>query len=343
MDTIEPVLLLTGEARTRDAVEATAAALGLAVAVVAEVDAALERWAASEVVLVGSDRAGPLAAFGPRRRPGVYVVGPEAAELGTWSAPLGAPVIPLPQGLAWLTSVLAADTDSDSRLVAVVGGSGGVGASTLAVGLALAAVRRGLSAALVDVDPLGGGIDLLLGAERAPGWRWPRLHGARGEVGDVRGVLPSIGGVAVVAMGRGEGAETPPAESVHAVLGSLRRHHDLVVLDAGRAPLAGVRPAVRGADRTILVSGSGVVGVAASARVRDTLDLDEPGLVVRAERGGAPGSVIAGSLALPLWGTLPRDRRVASAAEAGVLPPASGRWPRAVTAVLERVRTEAES
>ncbi|NLE18592.1 MAG: hypothetical protein GX632_08660 [Propioniciclava sp.] len=341
MDRDDEVLLVTADGPLRDAVEATAAALGLRVRVV-DVDGALARWPSARVVLVGGDRAAALASTGPHRRPHVYLVGFDPVELGTWSMPLGAEVIPLPQGTAWLGGVLAADAGPDSRTVAVVGGSGGVGASTLAAGLALAAVRRGLTCALVDLDPLGGGLDLVLGAERAPGWRWPRLLGARGEVGDVRGVLPVVEGVTVVAMGRGpdEGALT--VESVRAVLGSLGRHHGLVLLDPGRVPLPAARQAVRGAEATVLLAGGGVRAVAAAARVAAGLEGTGAGVVVRRAPGGPPVTVVADAVGLPCWGDVPTDRRVAADAEAGE-PPWSGRsrWGRAVARVLERVWQEA--
>lgn len=341
MEQIEHVALLTADPRVRDAVESTAAALGLGVRTSDTVDAALAAWPSARAVLVGADLAAGLASAAPRRRPRVYLVGFEAAELGTWSVPLGAGVIPLPQGIAWLSGVLGNDT-REARVLAVVGGSGGVGASTLAAGFALASVRAGRSAALVDLDAVGGGIDLLLGAERAAGWRWPKLVGARGEVGDVRGVLPQVAGVTVVAMGRGDDAEEPSAESVHAVLGALGRHHELVVLDAGRVPTGASRLAVRGADSTVLLSGAGVRAVAASARVRRGLDAADAGVVVRAHRGGPPSEVVAHALGLPLWGKVPHDARLAGLAEAGE-PPGAGRarWGRAVARVLERVLQEA--
>ena len=341
MDSDGDVVLVTAEARVRDAVESTAAALGLPVSTIATAEGALQRWASARVVLVGGDLAAAVASSGPPARRHVHLVGFDAAELGTWSMPLGAEVIPLPQGVAWLTGVLATD-ERDSRRVAVVGGSGGVGASTLAAGLALAAARRGQSCALVDLDPLGGGIDLLLGAERTPGWRWPRLVGARGEVGDVRGVLPRVHGVTVVAMGRGADAVGPTAEAVHAVMGSLTRHHELVLVDGGRTPAASARQALRAVDATGVLSGAGVRDVAATARVADGLGPAGLGLVVRGTRGGPPGGVVADALGLPLWGEVPADRRLAADAEAGE-PPGRPRsaWARAVERVLARVGAEA--
>ena len=335
------VVLVTAEARLRDVVESTAAALALRVVTVATPEAALPCWSGARVVLVGGDLAAAVASVAPPPRAKVHLVGFDPAELGTWSMPLGAEVIPLPQGVAWLAGVLAA-AEADSRCVAVVGGSGGVGASTVAAGLALAAARRGRGCALVDLDPLGGGIDLLLGAERTPGWRWPRLLGARGEVGDVRGVLPVVHGVTVVAMGRGAGDAGLTAESVHAVLGSLGRYHHLVVVDGGRMPVPAARQALRAADATVLAVGDGVRAVAAAARVRAALEPNGVGVVVHRGRGGPPGAVVADALALPLWGEVPNDRRLAADAEAGEPPGrARSRWSRSVERLLDRVWEEA--
>jgi hypothetical protein len=68
------------------------------------------------------------------------------------------------------------------RVIAVLGGRGGAGASVLAGGLAVTAARRGLRTLLVDADPLGGGVDLVLGWESLDGLRWPALSQASGEV-----------------------------------------------------------------------------------------------------------------------------------------------------------------
>ncbi len=341
VDPEDEVLLVTADGPVRDAVESSAAALGLRVAVVPGVEEALARWASARVVLVGGDRAAGLASVGPRRRAHVYLVGFDPVDLGTWSMPLGAEVIPLPHGVAWLAGVLASDAEAETRTVAVVGGSGGVGASTLAAGLALVGARRGLACALVDLDPLGGGLDLVVGAERTPGWRWPRLLGARGEVGDVRGVLPVVDGVTLVAMGRGADVGRLTVEAVHAVLGSLGRHHDLVVLDAGRVPVPAVRQAVRGVEAAVLLAGGGVRAVAAAARVRADLDTPATGVVVRRTVTGPPGVVVADAVGLPLWGEVPTDRRVVADTEAGEVPGRGrSRWGRAVARVLDRVWEE---
>ena len=62
-------------------------------------------------------------------------------------------------------------------IVGVTGARGGAGASILASMLALTAARQGLRPLLVDGDPLGGGLDLMLGLEQADGLRCSGLAG----------------------------------------------------------------------------------------------------------------------------------------------------------------------
>lgn len=332
----EDVTLLTSDQAIQDAVESSAAALGVPVHAVAHPDDALACWPTARAILVGGDQAAALASVAPQRRERVYLVGYEPAELGSWSLPLGAEVIPLPQGRAWLTSVLTPETERQARIVAVVGGSGGAGASTLAAGLALAGARAGVNCALIDADELGGGIDLVLGAERAPGWRWPRLLAARGEVGDLRGVLPRVADVTVVSFGRGSCALR--AEALHAVVGALARHHDVLIVDAGRG--AAAMPLVRGADATVLAVRGQVRAIAAAAVVRERLGSGPVGVVV-GDRAGPPGTLVAEMVGAPLWGLLPRSRAVAADAEAGELPRHRGTWARAAARVWTRVWAEA--
>ena len=338
MDEAGLVVVATRDARVRDAVEAAAATLGRAVEQVGDAAGALAAWPHAEALLIGADVAAGVAAAQPRRRAGVYLLGFPDAEPATWSVPLGAGVIPLPQGSMLLTDVLTGAPAAAGAVVAVVGGSGGVGASTLAAGLALDAARGGRSAAVLEVDEGSGGIDLLLGAERAPGWRWPRLVGARGEVGDVRSLLPRVSGVPFVAMGRGETAGPLPGDAVVAVLGTLARHHDLVVVDAGRAPTAVARHTVQTADAVLLVCAGDARGVAAAAATRDRFAWASGAVVVRAAAQGAVPEAVAAALGMPLAGVLPHDRRLPGAAAEGISPVAAGRrWRRAVGALASAV------
>jgi secretion/DNA translocation related CpaE-like protein len=332
-------LLCTADDAIAAAVSAAGAAVQRSVVRVGDAEALIGRWREARVVLVGADLAVLAGRLSLPSRQGVYVLGDASSPASALSAsvPLGACTIVLPEGGAWLADVLAGRTGTSqpTSRISVLGGSGGVGASTLAVGLACAGTRLGATA-LVDLDALGGGVDLLLGAERVSGWRWDRLRAARGQIGELSNQVPAAAGVTLVSMDR-EDATTVTRDAVAAVLASLARSSELVVIDVGRSLDAGAREALRGSDRTVLVCAQDVRGVAAA---RMTLVAGEPpgaGVVVRMRRGGAirPAEVAA-ALGLPLLGTVPHDGALVAAAERGVPPDrAAGRaWLRACASVL---------
>src|SRR4051812_19356091 len=136
-------------------------------------------WSSAAAVLLDAAAAGQLAGQGLPRRPRVAVlVRDDEPTAWRFAVTLGAEqvaVLPMDEP-AVLRGVLSAGAVSGgAAVVACVPASGGAGASTVAVGLALAAARRGTDTLLVDTDPIGGGLDLLLGAEHAPGLRWPDI------------------------------------------------------------------------------------------------------------------------------------------------------------------------
>jgi secretion/DNA translocation related CpaE-like protein len=340
--------VVTADGELLEQVLATAAAAAIEPTVVPDGVAARSLWTSAAIVVVGIDRAPELAGMSLSRRSEVYLVGGAADReaLCAWSGPLGAAVVVLPGAAGWLTASLsdaARHRLGAGHLVAVLGGSGGVGASTWAAGLAVVAAQQEWRTALVDADPLGGGLDLLLGAERSGGWRWPRLAGARGHLGDLAGQLPHVDGVDVLAAGRGEdGATGPPgAEQLQAVLRSTSRTHHLTVVDLPRAPEWVAREVGRHADLMLVVVRADVRGISAARAVLDRLaDGPQPQLVVRRRRGGPlTATAVADGLAVPLAGTVPDDPALRLGAERGDPPARSARSPLALScrAVLGRL------
>lgn len=320
------VLVVAGPGETQDAVLAAASAQELATRTVTGATELADGWRDAGMVFVADEFAEAAAGMALPHREGVYLVGADEVTLTAWSAPLGARVIGLPAGRAWLGVVLGGGGPAAARtpVLAVLGGCGGVGASTLAGALACLAARRSGSAALVDADPVGGGIDLLLGAERTEGWRWPRLSGAEGYLGDLRPYLPVMDGVSLVSMARGPTLDLA-RDPLAAILGSLRRSHDLVVLDPGRTLATAAREAIRLATRVLLVVPDGVRAVAAARELIRAHQLDDAELVLRRGGQGLGPAAVADALGLPVAAELPTDRRLPVAAERGLSPLRAGR------------------
>ncbi|HSN11571.1 MAG TPA: septum site-determining protein Ssd [Propionibacteriaceae bacterium] len=332
-------LLCTADESIAATVSAAAAAVERQVARVRDAESLLGRWRDAGVVLVGADLAVAAGRMGLPVRVGVYVLGDASAPASALSASvsLNAATIVLPEGGACLADVLSGRAGEAARTsrISVLGGSGGVGASTLAVGLATAGTTLGATA-LVDLDPLGGGVDLLLGAERATGWRWDKLRSARGQIGELAGHVPVSEGLTLVPMSRDDSGALP-RDAVAAVVASLARSSGLVVMDVGRSLDAGAREALRGSDRTVLVCAQDVRGVASARMTLAAADVSGAGVVVRLRPGGTlrPAEVAA-AVGLPLLGAVPFDKALALAAERGVPPGrAAGRaWLRACAAIL---------
>ena len=239
----------------------------------------------------------------------------------------------LPASAGWLSEALA-DLSSTGRvtgsLVCVVGGSGGVGASTLAAGLAFVAARASQRTMLIDADTRSGGLDLLLGAERTPGWRWPRLASARGHLGDLTGQLAAVEGVDLLSMARGESTQgwELQAEQLKSVLLSAMRSHDITVLDLPRTLGTTAREALRRAKLAVLLARDDVRGVAAGREVVRELEgeCDCLGVVVRQGRSRLlQPDLVATGIGLPLLGSLPDDLGLTLAAERGDPPARSAR------------------
>lgn len=312
------------------------AAVGVAADVEADPSSLRPRWRREGVVLVGVDQAARVADLGLPRRSEVYVLGQatDRDETHSWSARLGAAVVTLPEGAGDLAAVLAelaSRRPRAGRILCVVGGSGGVGASTLAAALAVTAARTGERTLLVDGDPTGGGLDLLLGAEHLPGWRWPRLAAARGHLGDLGGELPHAEGVELLSMDRSPGTLGPlHPEQVAAVLGSAARCHGLTVVDLPRAVDAGGAEALRRADQTLLLVQGDVRGVAAARRVALLVSPTCRSLAVVVRMGrtrGLEATTVAQALELPLLATVEHDPSLARGAERGDPPGRSARTP----------------
>ena len=283
------------------------------------------------LVLVGADALTGSALRSLPRRPGVVVVTPRELPAPAWASAveLGAErVAVLPDDEAWLLSRASAAVRSpvERGWLAVVGGScGGAGTSTVAAAVALAAAPGVL---LVDGDPWGGGLDLVLGAERAEGLRWPELAGLRGRVaGDaLLAALPEVDGVHLLASAR-ELPQAMPEEAVSAVVEAARSVGCPVVVDLSRCGSLEASVVLGDADLAVLVV-PGRLRAATAAR----LLVSAPGspwsgaeLVAGRVPGGLSAAEVAAVVGRPVLAELPHDRRAVARGERGEPPDVGAR------------------
>jgi len=223
-----------------------------------------------------------------------------------------------------------------ARVVGVVGAVGGVGASALAAATARLAVSAGRPSALVDLDPAGGGFDVLLGIEHDAGPRWADVLGQRGGFPPDRlmAALPTWHDVRVLSSDVRGGVALADPVALDAVA-ALTRAADAVVLDLPRAVLApDAEPdwlALCGA--VVLVTGCDTRSAAAAAAAAGRLAGRAAHLVVR---GPASGSLLPGDVAeatgLPLGAVMRPERAFAAGVERGLSPGDQRRGPLLATA-----------
>jgi secretion/DNA translocation related CpaE-like protein len=292
------------------------------------------------LVLVGADALAAAAVRALPRRPGVVVVATRELPAADWAGAveLGAErVAVLPDDESWLLARSTAAVRSPVErgwLVAVGGACGGAGASTVATAVALAAAP---GVTLVDADPWGAGLDLLLGAERADGLRWPELTGLRGRVeGDaLLAALPDVGGVHVVAASRSSPGLVPAA-ALTAVVDASRAVGCPVVVDLPRT--AGEDASVAGdADLAVLVVPSRLRAATAARLQVEAPDSPWAGaqLVVRQVPGGLSREEVADVVGRPVLAVLAHDRSAVPRGERGEPPLISARSP--LGAVARRI------
>lgn len=267
-------LILTRDRDLLSELERLAAAAGVRPAPASEAAAALRAWSRAPVVLVGADLVEEVVEWGPGRRDGVHVVslGAVPHDLFRWALTLGAEdVAELPKSDAWVLELLADLGDAQrppGRVVGVLGGCGGAGATTLACALGLASAREDRPAMVVDADSTGPGLDRVLGMDRVEGVRWDAITQTTGRLSasSLRAALPRVDGLGVLTWGSG-----PPASlqafAVREVVAAGRRGHDLVVLDLPRSMEPAIAEIIARCDDLVVVTTATVPAIAATSRL----------------------------------------------------------------------------
>lgn len=322
----------------------------------AGVDDCRGEWLRAAAVVLDPTAVRALAGRHTPRRERVVIVADDEPGPEVWREALvlgAADVFALPLDEADLVACLTAMRSPRARpgaAIAVIGGHGGAGASVLAAAVALTAVDHH-RVLLLDVDELGGGIDLTLGVEAEPGLRWQDLA-IRG--GTVRGqalhdALPhAVQRLSVLAPRRpagpaalGGAGAVIEADAVRATMDAGRADGDVVVVDLPRADNPVMRTVVDSVDLVLVITTATVAGVASSRAVAARIGLSGPAVEL-AVRGPAPGGLrapeVAAAVDLPLLVAYRSDPGLAGRLESGRLR-LGGRQPlgRAARTVCRRL------
>lgn len=206
-------------------------------------------------------------------------------------------VLPLPARSEELLSRLAelARPRAASRVIAVAGGCGGAGASSFAARLAAAARRHGPTV-LIDADPLGGGLNLLVEEPVTTGIGWADVGGLGPDDGEaLREGLPRVDDVSLLVASDHIG---PAPEPLSRVLTALDPLGGTVVVDLADelVPIGAEL-----ADELLLLVPTSDHAVRAAARRLRAWQLPDAltGAVVR-RRGPLTPREVCEDLALPL-------------------------------------------
>ncbi len=270
-----PALVVTADEALLATLLPLAAAADVAPTIARDPLTALVTWGRAPVVLVGTDLAVAMVEVAPEPRSRCHVVSGlrPSDELFRTALELGAEsVVDLTNSAEWLVEQLADLTESQpdrARVIGVIGGTGGAGATTFACALGQWASRSG-DAAIIDCDPQGPGLDRMLGLERTEGFRWDALCQTTGRLSarSLREALPRRDRLGVLSWYVDGRAQSLQAFAVREALSAARRGHRVVVVDLPRSPDPLIDEIAARCDQLLVVTAASVVGVAGAARMR---------------------------------------------------------------------------
>lgn len=322
---VADVLLICADSELVDRVLALTSASQLSVEIAEGNDQVAQGWMRAALVVVAVDQLPVVMAMHLPRRSGVVVFG--HAQAAHWRAAfdLGADAVVSPtDDPGWLAErVRGAGADLPSgRVVGVTGARGGAGGSVFAAALAVAAVRARITPYLLDLDPLGCGLAVTLGADDYQGLSWDQVSAGQGRIPvlSLQTAVAVVDGVGLLGWHPGASRDLGPGV-VGAVVDTARLCTALTVVDLGRVTTQPQHEALARCDRVFMVVPADVRSVRAGQQMvaRQTLSMCE--VVVRGPNpGGLVAEDVGQALGLPVLAAMGADRDLDKRLERGEPP-----------------------
>lgn len=338
------VLLISGDPDTVDHVLALASASQLTSEVTAAPEAFTQAWLRSVVVVVGLDALSQVASAHLPRRPNVVVLGQAQPPDWRLAFDAGAEAVVVPPGEpGWLAErVRRAGHELPSGVVVgVLGCRGGAGASVFATALAMATVRARQLPYLLDLDPMGCGLAVILGADSAPGLTWEQVSGGVGRIPalSLQATVGQVEGVGLLGWSDAGQEELSPGVA-GAVVDAARLCAPLTVVDLGRAVTSAQQEALARCDRVLMMVPADVRSVRSARRMTLRSGLSMCEVIVRGPNpGGLVAQDVGQAVGLPVLAAMGADRGLDQRLERGEPPGSRARSPlgRAGDGILREV------
>lgn len=232
----------------------------------------------------------------------------------------------------------------------ITSGKGGVGKSTVTVGLGRALARRGRRVLLIDCDAGLRSLDRMTGAEE--GLVFDIADVVYGRCSPADAIVPCGGGENLFLLPAPASAENMIRPGVmRKLVPLLARYFDHVLLDSPAGVGGGFRSAARAADRALVVCGPDPVsvrGARAAADLLEKLDVRDKRLVINRFSEGffrATGAYVdldgvIDAAGVRLFGMVPEDLAMAAAFLRGLPAKDSSKGMMAISRLASRLEGE---
>lgn len=295
------VLFVSSNPESIDHLAALASAAQLRAEVTATPETVTAAWNRVAVVVIGIEELAAIAGVGLPRRENVIVYGSPGPQDWRLAFDVGADAVVEPPGeLGWLAERVrrAGDVLPSGTVVGVAGCRGGAGASVFACSLALAAVRAGHLPYLLDLDPWGCGVAVILGDDRPTGLTWDQISAGAGRIpaSSLHTAVSRVEGVCVIGWNPDLPAEIP-AGVVGAVVDAARLCSPLTIIDLGRGTGDDQLEVMARCDRVLLLVPADVRSVHSARRLLGRFGYVQWEIVVR---GPNPGGLLVDDVAIAL-------------------------------------------